>query len=280
MPVYNGAASVTSALESLSAQTMTELEIIVSDNASTDATLALCEAHAARDPRLRLVRQRSNIGAVPNFVAVLEAARGPFFMWAAADDLWQPAFIEANLRLLRGDPAVVASISRVRFMDSGRTADDVGTKPLLGSTKENLHAYLRWPGPNSRFYGLHRRDVLQRCIPKGSFLAWDWAVMAKSLTFGLHARVEECMLSRGARGESQNLAHVVRTHNRGFGRVVPLFGFTSAILADGRIPKTPRLIALLAKHNLAYILAVLRQRSSGSRMTLNDSPNRHPEEFD
>ena len=63
LPVYNGEATLEEALESLLAQTYANFEVIICDNASTDATREICERFVARDPRLRYERNSSNIGA-------------------------------------------------------------------------------------------------------------------------------------------------------------------------------------------------------------------------
>jgi glycosyltransferase involved in cell wall biosynthesis len=93
MPVYNGERYIRDALDALLAQTYTDFELIISDNASTDRTGAICEAYAARDARIRYIRQPENIGATANFRYVLDRAEGGFFMWAAYDDWWKPDFI-------------------------------------------------------------------------------------------------------------------------------------------------------------------------------------------
>ncbi|WNC86000.1 glycosyltransferase family 2 protein [Thermosynechococcus sp. QKsg1] len=85
MPVYNGAKFIREALDSLLAQTFTDFELIISDNASTDETEAICREYAAKDKRIRYVRQAQNLGAAANFKYVLDEARGEYFMWAAAD---------------------------------------------------------------------------------------------------------------------------------------------------------------------------------------------------
>ena len=65
MPIYNGERYLRSALDSLLAQTFEAFEIIISDNASTDATPAICSAYAAKDPRIRYYRNERNIGVHP-----------------------------------------------------------------------------------------------------------------------------------------------------------------------------------------------------------------------
>jgi glycosyltransferase involved in cell wall biosynthesis len=86
MPVYNGARYIREALDSLLAQSFRDFELIISDNASTDGTEVICQDYAARDSRIRYIRQQENCGAAANFEIVLREARREFFMWAAADD--------------------------------------------------------------------------------------------------------------------------------------------------------------------------------------------------
>jgi glycosyltransferase involved in cell wall biosynthesis len=97
MPVYNGAKFIREALDSLLAQTFTDFELIISDNASTDGTEAICREYAAKDVRVRYVRQAQNRGAIANFQYVLDEAVGGYFMWAAADDVWGLSWIETLL---------------------------------------------------------------------------------------------------------------------------------------------------------------------------------------
>ena len=97
MPVYNGEKYIREALDSLLAQTFTDFELIISDNASTDGTEAICREYAARDPRIRYVRQSENRGPTANFHFVLDEAVGEYFMWAAYDDLWGNHFLAQAL---------------------------------------------------------------------------------------------------------------------------------------------------------------------------------------
>src|ERR1017187_2035195 len=87
MPVYNGEEYIRRALDSLLAQTFTDFELIISDNASSDATPEICTAYAKADLRIRHVRQQTNMGPSRNFSFLAKEARGKYFMWAAHDDL-------------------------------------------------------------------------------------------------------------------------------------------------------------------------------------------------
>lgn len=101
MPVYNGEPFIRKALDSLLAQSFTDFELIISDNASNDGTEAICRAYAAKDERIRYVRQAENLGAMPNFQFALREALGTFFMWAAADDRWSANYVADCVRTLQ-----------------------------------------------------------------------------------------------------------------------------------------------------------------------------------
>ena len=97
MPVYNGEKYIREALDSLLAQTFTDFELIISDNASTDNTEKICREYMSIDNRISYFRQKKNLGALVNFKFVLEHAKSNLFMWAAYDDLWAPNFLlDAN----------------------------------------------------------------------------------------------------------------------------------------------------------------------------------------
>lgn len=102
MPVYNGEAFIHEALDSLLTQTYPDFELIISDNASDDRTGTICKEYAAKDSRVRYVRQSKNLGALGNFKFVLDEAVGEYFMWAAADDVWALNWIEVLLPISEG----------------------------------------------------------------------------------------------------------------------------------------------------------------------------------
>lgn len=103
MPVFNGEEFLAESLASLLAQTYRDFELIVSDNGSTDQTVAIVEAFAKHDDRIRLVKQESNIGAVGNFNFLIFESHGKYFKWAAADDLCEPTFLEECVSKLESD---------------------------------------------------------------------------------------------------------------------------------------------------------------------------------
>src|SRR5438270_344950 len=93
VPVYNAEPTLRRSLESLLAQDYSNFEIVISDNCSSDASLAICRQYAAQHANVRIHVNTRNIGASGNFLKVLSHARGEYFMWAAADDYWAPDFV-------------------------------------------------------------------------------------------------------------------------------------------------------------------------------------------
>lgn len=107
MPVYNAEPYLREAIDSLLAQTYSDFEVVISDNASTDQTEAICRDYAKREPRISYVRQRKNLGATGNFNHVFGLARGTYFKWASYDDLCEPEFIARCVEVLDARPEIV-----------------------------------------------------------------------------------------------------------------------------------------------------------------------------
>jgi glycosyltransferase involved in cell wall biosynthesis len=254
MPVYNGARLVERAVTSLLRQTFTDFELIISDNGSTDATGEICQRLASQDGRIRYVRQPHNIGAGENFLFVLAESRAPCFMWAAHDDFWEPEFVAANYEVLVTRPDVVLSVSLVEFASEQANVVEVGqtgTYALLDDPQQNLLKYLSEPAQNSRFYGLFRTEVLRECMRNlPTIWAADWLAMARTLKFGKHYEVNQCLLHRGPDGDSsQPAALIARIYRSSFFRIFPMLPYTWAVLTDPLIPKSLALWRPLAKWN-------------------------------
>ena len=117
VPVYNGERYVAEALDCLLSQTFKDLEVIVSDNASTDATADIVRSYAERDPRVKYYRNPTNIGAQPNYNRTFERAAGKYFKWHACDDLCAPTYLEKCVAALESDPSAVLCQSRTVLID-------------------------------------------------------------------------------------------------------------------------------------------------------------------
>jgi glycosyltransferase involved in cell wall biosynthesis len=116
VPVRNGAAMLPRALDSIVAQDHPHIEVIISDNASTDATPEITRDYAARYPFIRVLRQETPLTAIDNFMLLLREARGEFFAWCAHDDTRTPDFVSAMLSAF-DDPHVVLTFGDMSVWD-------------------------------------------------------------------------------------------------------------------------------------------------------------------
>jgi glycosyltransferase involved in cell wall biosynthesis len=163
VPVYNGAAGVADALNSLVNQTLKEFEIIISDNASTDMTSDICRRFADREPRIRYYRQPTTISAADNFLFVLQKANAPYFMWAADDDLRAPDFIERLRDALEANRNAVLAFGDVIEMTSTGAQTPNLTLPEPGASRPRKLRMVAFSQLH-HIYGLWRTEALRQLV--------------------------------------------------------------------------------------------------------------------
>ena len=115
LPVYNGEKFLRTRLETILSQTFHDIELIISDNVSTDLTAKICEEFIKNDLRIKYTRQKTFLSGIENFGYVLEQAKSEFFVWTGVDDVWEPKFLEKNVKVLEEDNNIIGSISDVKF---------------------------------------------------------------------------------------------------------------------------------------------------------------------
>ena len=94
IPTYNRPDGLERTLKCITNQTYKNLEIVVSDNCSTDLHIQkLVKSIQEKDSRVHYFRQKENIGSFSNFKFVLEQSTGEYFMWAADDDTWEDFYV-------------------------------------------------------------------------------------------------------------------------------------------------------------------------------------------
>jgi glycosyltransferase involved in cell wall biosynthesis len=100
MPTWNAEAFIEATLASLDAQTYQNLEVLISDDSSTDRTTEICERFAASRPRCRFIRQGARRGWTGNVTALLHEAEGDYFFFAFHDDPLKPAYVSRLVEAL------------------------------------------------------------------------------------------------------------------------------------------------------------------------------------
>ncbi len=121
IPTYNRAALIGETLESVLAQTFTDWECVVVDDASTDHTRSVVEEYCAQDPRIRYVGQDPNQGGAAARNRGVALTESEFVAFLDNDDVWLPAFLDTTVKLLQmqGD-AVLAAAPRL-YWDGEQT---------------------------------------------------------------------------------------------------------------------------------------------------------------
>lgn len=104
IPTYNRNGGIVKTLESIWRQQYPNIEIIISDNHSTDNTKEIIEELIKKHPEIKFFRQERNIGMVPNFEFVLRQATGKYFMWVADDDDLASGIIQKYVAFLEAHP--------------------------------------------------------------------------------------------------------------------------------------------------------------------------------
>ncbi len=204
MPVYNGERYLGAAIASLQRQTFDDLEIVICDNASRDRTEEICRDIAARDARVRYVRNDRNLGAVANFGRAFALTQAPYFKWAAHDDVYEPQFAASCVDILDCHPGVVLAHSATAFIDEAANpfvwdaATGTYIDPWTGARQRPDNPQIATSGsPTTRFwqvlsqarwgshiFGVIRRSALARTQLLRNFAGSDRALLAELALLG------------------------------------------------------------------------------------------------
>ena len=201
LPVYNGEDYLEPALESLLTQTLSEFELIISDNGSTDRTQSICEAAAGNDSRVRYLRHERNRGAAWNYNLTVHEAKAPLFKWAAHDDLCEPTFLEACVAELKRAPEAVLCYPKSYHTDEHGQIQGVYTENLNichPTPQERLQAILRMNSwfHGSQAFGVMRTEVLRKTGMIGCYPHADGVFIAELALHGEFHEVPEFLFHR------------------------------------------------------------------------------------
>jgi glycosyltransferase involved in cell wall biosynthesis len=212
VPTYNRAGPLARALESVLAQKHTDIELVVSDNASTDGTPAICAGFAERDERVRILRQPHNVGLTENFNRLLREASGELVMLLADDDWLEPTYVEQCLAALDADPGLVVASGGARYHRDGAIVSHGAEVDVLD--EEPARRVRRWFAAvqdDVSIYGLIRRHALEAVLPMRNCLAGDWLLIGRLAMAGKIATVRQTWVNRSAAGTSESYARMVRS---------------------------------------------------------------------
>jgi glycosyltransferase involved in cell wall biosynthesis len=209
LPVRNGAERLPRVIRSVIAQDYGELELVISDNASTDATEDVCREFAAEDDRIAYHRHPENIGLLGNFIAAMRISRGEFFRWVGDDDWLASNAISGSLAPLIEDDRRILATTRVAYTDEEEVTrvDDAYDGIRLASADPivRFSEILRLLNESRMLidplYALFRRGPVAQ-IPRRNMLKEDEVFATKLALAGPWAHVPEVLVERRTRTDS------------------------------------------------------------------------------
>lgn len=215
LPVHNGAAYLGETLRDLLGQTVDGLEVVACDNASTDATPDLLADAAARDPRLRVVRNARNVGALANANRAFAHARGALYALAGHDDRHAPTFVERLVAALDADRGAVLAYS---------------ASALIGADGQAFHYHPDaevWTDAAGHRYDYDRR--LERVMPDSAVARYRAVLHSNNVNAPIHGLFRREALARVGPHRLHGSDRLVVSHASLLGRFAfvdaPLFGF-------------------------------------------------------
>ncbi len=236
IPTCNRVHYLCAALDSALQQTYSNLEIVVSDNASSDGTQALMAG--IDDSRVHYVRHETNIGPLLNYLTAVRESHGTYVTSLHDDDMWEPCFVETLVAHLEADADLVVAFSDQSVMDETGSIDHRATQAM--SRRYRRHKVP--PGVHRPFgrIGLIWQSVpmANAAIIRRSAIDWDDVPLKVDNAYDYWLAYLACRTGRGAYYHPEKLARY-RVHTRSqsrTGRDRPSAGrvFCSArILRDG-----------------------------------------------
>ena len=227
LPVYNGEVYLSQTLADWRAQSFTDYEFVVCDNASTDATADLLADAARADERIVVHRNAENVGALANANLAFERSRGDRYVLSAYDDRHATDFLARLVPALDADPNAVVAYGRKTLIgpddepfawcpDARVYVDAQGLtypydsrldREMPAGRIDRFRAVLRANDINATMHGLFRRGALERA-GYHSVHGSDRLIVAHSALLGRFAFVDAPLF--GYRIHSASTLHLTR----------------------------------------------------------------------
>ncbi len=224
MPSYNSATYIAETIASVQAQTYGDWELLIVDDCSTDGTVAIAEAIAGEDARIRVFVNEHNSGAACSRNRALCEARGDWMAFLDSDDLWAPDKLERQLAFMRDSGC---SFSYTDYETMGEDGKPLGRRCSGPAriTRGGMRQYC-WPGCLTVMYDRREVGLVQIADLKKHNDYAMWLKVAEKADCALlpevlgRYRVRNCSISHGVGFKSQ-VAHFYALWRQGEGLLAP-----------------------------------------------------------
>lgn len=202
VPVFNGENTISDALTCLIEQDYKNLEIIISDNGSTDDTSQICKNFLKKDKRLKYYRSEENLGSIWNFNRVFMLSSGKYFLWAAHDDLREPSFVRACVEKMEQSPqAVLCQVHTAVLIENQKNILYLCKLDSFENPTSIVSRYRKTIKhfPNTAIYGLYLSSAIKKTRRFESVIATDVAFIQELSIHGNFVQVPEVLFTYVAR---------------------------------------------------------------------------------
>lgn len=153
IPVYNEGPYILQTLESVAAQTYSDFQVLIADNASTDETELVCRDFCTRDARFHYARHECNLGATANFKYCFDNTESELFMWLGGHDMLHPEFLQEACSRMEVDSGLSLVYSQTQWINEHNQ--------VLGHTNGGNYVFQEPLTPPARF--IKMLNALDRC---------------------------------------------------------------------------------------------------------------------
>jgi len=199
LPVYNGDRFLDETISSILSQDIESLELIISDNGSTDNTRSIIGQRSNQDHRVRAVFRDDNLGAAWNFNNVLRLARGKYFHWSGYDDVMDSNMLRCCIDALRQEKNAVLAYPGTKIIDENGVfveEYDNGMHLTQADAAVRLSQYLRNIGLANPIFGVFPTEEIRAVGGLGDYPSADLVTLARLVMRGQVIEIPEPLFSR------------------------------------------------------------------------------------
>jgi len=214
LPVYNGARYISQTIKSIISQSFTDFNLLITDNASTDMTKAICEEYVRMDSRIRYHRHKINMGVSKNWNYIARQANSKYFKWASANDLIHDTMLEKCVAILEEREDVVLCYPKTTLINEEGmeltkfedNLDIMHDDPVI----RFIELFKRLKLNNAQ-NGIIRTSVLKKTKLEGLFIGGDIPFMAELILHGKFYEYPEYLFSRRLSADASTLSQDIET---------------------------------------------------------------------
>lgn len=183
LATYNGERFIREQIDSILNQTLSDFEIIVCDDCSTDNTVGIIKDYAAKDSRIKIYTNDRNLGFKKNFERILTLCHGDLIAFCDQDDIWTPDHLQVLLESLENHLCVCANAQMIdeNGFPMNITMRDFIPAHILPTNNEFFYKHELYGNIVQGAACMIRRSLLEKALPipeSAKFHDWWFALTA------------------------------------------------------------------------------------------------------